>query len=165
MPGSAPSRSRGGSRTSTMSATWWPGIGRLSIGSWRCAPICGEPRRGAPCPISSLTRRRASRGASRSFFFDGRRAGLASFDTPKAVGEPIGRVVRVDRTGFVLDRDHTLTAGDGICFGASRYLRESGGGASGRSPTAWRDTPRDDGFAQLRPASSSARWSGAACGA
>ncbi len=66
-----------------------------------------------PDPSKSFTR-----GES-EFLFDGRRAGLASFDTPKAVGEPIGRVVRVDRTGFVLDRDHTLTAGDGICFGAS----------------------------------------------
>lgn len=66
-----------------------------------------------PDPAKSFTR-----GES-EYLFDGKRAGLASFDTPKAVGEPVGRVVRVDRTGFVLDRDHTLTAGDGICFGPS----------------------------------------------
>lgn len=66
-----------------------------------------------PDPSKSFTR-----GES-EYLFSGKRVGVASFDTPKAVGEPVGRVVRVDRTGFTLDRPHTLAAGDGICFGGS----------------------------------------------
>ena len=56
-----------------------------------------------------------TRGAG-EYFFDGKRRGVASFDTPKAMGERIGRVVRVDRKGVVLDVKHDLTTGDGVCF-------------------------------------------------
>jgi putative protease len=56
---------------------------------------------------------------------DGSRAGVASFDTPKAVGEPLGRVERTgcDRTGNRWFTIGSGTAGrgiagpgDGICF-------------------------------------------------
>ena len=50
------------------------------------------------------------------YFFDGKRRGVASFDTPKAMGERIGKVSRVDRRGIVLDRKHDLATGDGVCF-------------------------------------------------
>ena len=50
------------------------------------------------------------------YFFDGKRRGVASFDTPKAMGERIGKVVKTDRRGIVLDRKHDLTTGDGVCF-------------------------------------------------
>lgn len=63
-----------------------------------------------PDTVKSFTR-----GES-EYFFAGKRAGVASFDTPKAVGEYAGRVTRVERTRFRLDRAHTLAAGDGICF-------------------------------------------------
>ena len=62
-----------------------------------------------------------TRGES-EYFFAGKRAGVASFDTPKAVGEYAGRVTRVERTRFRLDRVHTLAAGDGICFLTPRGL-------------------------------------------
>ena len=62
-----------------------------------------------------------TRGES-EYFFAGKRAGVASFDTPKAVGEYAGRVTRVERTRFRLDRAHTLAAGDGICFLTPRGL-------------------------------------------
>lgn len=65
-----------------------------------------------PDPSKSFTR-----GES-EYFFSGRRAGVASFDTPKSVGEYVGRVVSADRRSFLLDRRHTLAAGDGICFGS-----------------------------------------------
>ncbi|MEG2371055.1 MAG: U32 family peptidase [Alistipes sp.] len=65
-----------------------------------------------PDPAKSFTR-----GES-EYFFSGKHAGVASFDTPKSVGERIGRVVKTDAQSFLLDRDHPLTAGDGICFGA-----------------------------------------------
>lgn len=50
-----------------------------------------------------------TRGES-EYFFAGKRAGVASFDTPKAVGEYAGCVTRVERTRFRLDRAHTLAA-------------------------------------------------------
>ncbi|MCM1150689.1 MAG: U32 family peptidase [Alistipes sp.] len=63
-----------------------------------------------PDPSKSFTR-----GES-EYFFDGRRAGVASFDTPKSVGEHIGRVARVEGRAFRLDRPNDLAPGDGICF-------------------------------------------------
>lgn len=63
-----------------------------------------------PDPAKSFTR-----GES-EFFLSGKRAGVASFDTPKSVGEYIGRVTQTDRRSFRLAAAHTLAAGDGICF-------------------------------------------------
>ncbi len=56
-----------------------------------------------------------TRGAG-EYFFDGKCRGVASFDTPKAMGERIGKVARADRRGIVLDRKHDLATGDGVCF-------------------------------------------------
>ena len=56
-----------------------------------------------------------TRGAC-EYFFDGKCRGVASFDTPKAMGERIGKVVKTDRRGIVLDRKHDLATGDGVCF-------------------------------------------------
>ena len=63
-----------------------------------------------PNPSKSFTR-----GES-TYFFEGKHSGVASFDTPKAIGERIGRVVQIARQGFRLDVAHSLAAGDGICF-------------------------------------------------
>lgn len=70
----------------------------------------------APDPAKSFTR-----GAS-EYFFDGKRAGVASFDTPKAMGERIGCVVRTAGNAFTLDCDNDLATGDGICFIAGGEL-------------------------------------------
>ena len=56
-----------------------------------------------------------TRGAG-EYFFDGKCQDVASFDTPKAMGERIGKIVKTDRRGIVLDRKHDLTTGDGVCF-------------------------------------------------
>lgn len=90
-----------------------------------------------PDPTKSFTRGHCA------YFLSGKRAGVASFDTPKAVGEYIGRVASVDRDGFRLDlgkqvdrpvasdrlsraghpdRLSPLTAGDGLCFLTPRGL-------------------------------------------
>ncbi len=79
-----------------------PALQRASVG-------CSVPDF-KPDPAKSFTR-----GFS-EYMYSGRVADVASFDTPKAVGEFVGRVQRCDRRGFVLDRDHTLAPGDGICF-------------------------------------------------
>lgn len=69
-----------------------------------------------PDPAKSFTR-----GES-EYFLAGKRPGVVSFDTPKAVGEYVGRVVRVGKDGFRLDRNAALAAGDGICFLTPRGL-------------------------------------------
>ena len=56
-----------------------------------------------------------TRGAG-EYLFDGKCRGVASFDTPKAMGERIGKVVKTDRRGIVLDCKHDLATGDGVCF-------------------------------------------------
>lgn len=71
-----------------------------------------------PDPSKSFTR-----GES-TYFFAGKCAGVASFDTPKAVGERIGRVACVERGAFRLeaaDGVH-LAPGDGICFRSEEGL-------------------------------------------
>ena len=63
-----------------------------------------------PNPQKSFTR-----GASQ-YMLHGKRSGVASFDTPKAVGEYLGRVASLTRKGFALSPKCDLTAGDGICI-------------------------------------------------
>ena len=63
-----------------------------------------------PDPAKSFTR-----GES-SYMFEGKRAGVASFDTPKAMGEQIGTIIKSDRRGIILNRKHDLATGDGVCF-------------------------------------------------
>lgn len=63
-----------------------------------------------PNPAKSFTR-----GAS-SYMLYGKRGDVASFDTPKAVGEYVGRIESITRNGFRLDSSTPLSAGDGICL-------------------------------------------------
>lgn len=63
-----------------------------------------------------------SRGGS-VWMLDGKRAGVASPDTPKAAGVYIGEVKTVSRGVFSLKDAHDLTPGDGICFMAEGELR------------------------------------------
>ena len=63
-----------------------------------------------PDPSKSFTR-----GES-EYFLDGKRPGVASFDTPKSVGERVGRVAKVAGGSFTLDGDADLAPGDGICL-------------------------------------------------
>ncbi len=79
-----------------------PGLRRSSVGE--SVPDF------TPDPSKSFTR-----GES-TYFLAGKRAGVASFDTPKAVGERVGRVAKVAGGTFALDGGHDLAPGDGICF-------------------------------------------------
>ncbi|MFI3317974.1 MAG: U32 family peptidase [Rikenellaceae bacterium] len=56
-----------------------------------------------------------SRGAS-TFLLDGSRRGLASFDSPKSIGELLGRVKKVGKSGFILEQNSPLAPQDGIAF-------------------------------------------------
>ena len=62
-----------------------------------------------PNPAKSFTR-----GAS-EYMLRGRKADVASFDTPKAVGEYVGTITKLTQRGFMLDRGADLGAGDGVC--------------------------------------------------
>lgn len=56
-----------------------------------------------------------SRGFT-DYFINGPAAGVASFDTPKAVGQYLGQVVAVDKTSFRMDTQALPNNGDGLCF-------------------------------------------------
>ena len=57
-----------------------------------------------------------SRGGTAYYLEGGRLADVASFDTPKSMGERLGKVVRVGRDRVELERPRSLSSGDGICF-------------------------------------------------
>ena len=70
-----------------------------------------------PDPTRSFTR-----GFTR-YYIDGRQPAapgkpyrVASFDTPKATGAPLGRVTGVGKDFFTLENDTDIIPGDGICF-------------------------------------------------
>jgi len=51
-----------------------------------------------------------------TYFLGGRGAEVASPDSPKHVGEPVGKVASLGRDSFVLDGSAPLRSGDGITF-------------------------------------------------
>ena len=63
-----------------------------------------------PNPSKSFTR------GGGLYLFDGKRSGVASFDTPKALGERLGRVTKVVGDSFILDTKCEIATADGICF-------------------------------------------------
>lgn len=50
------------------------------------------------------------------YLLSGKNDGIASLDTPKAMGEPAGKVHDVDHRYFTLKGGHDLHNGDGLCF-------------------------------------------------
>ena len=62
-----------------------------------------------PDPAKSFTR-----GGS-EYMLDGKVSGVASFDTPKSVGEYLGRVSKIVGKGFRIDGSTLPDSGDGIC--------------------------------------------------
>lgn len=56
-----------------------------------------------------------TRGRS-EYFLGGKRHGVASFDTPKALGEYLGKVTAADKGWLELGGKQAVSAGDGICF-------------------------------------------------
>ena len=49
-------------------------------------------------------------------FLQGGRQRVGAIDTPKMVGEPLGRVATLSRQGFTLDTPAAVHPGDGLCF-------------------------------------------------
>lgn len=56
-----------------------------------------------------------NRGYS-AYFLHGRGAEVASTQTPKSTGEPLGKVTALQRNSFTLASQATLVPGDGLCF-------------------------------------------------
>ncbi len=63
-----------------------------------------------PDPAKSFTR-----GGS-EYMLDGKVSGVASFDTPKSVGEYLGRITKIAGNGFCIDGTTLPDSGDGICI-------------------------------------------------
>lgn len=60
-----------------------------------------------------------SRSFNRGFtdyFLNGRKKDIASFDTPKSLGEKIGKVKDIRNNSFSIDTQTKLNNGDGLCF-------------------------------------------------
>lgn len=55
------------------------------------------------------------RGAT-DYFLNGRKPDIWQFDTPKSMGEPVGRVRDVWRNALSVDSSVSFANGDGICF-------------------------------------------------
>lgn len=51
-----------------------------------------------------------------TYFAQGRQPGIASFDTPKALGEMVGRVKEVGNESFTVAGTASFANGDGLCF-------------------------------------------------
>lgn len=51
-----------------------------------------------------------------TYFLHGRTKDLASLQTPKAIGAPVGRVSRMGRRSFFVESQVEFANGDGICF-------------------------------------------------
>ena len=52
-----------------------------------------------------------------SYFANGRQPDIASFDTPKAIGQYVGKVMSVDAgKAFCIDAQTAIANGDGLCF-------------------------------------------------
>lgn len=58
------------------------------------------------------------------YFLHGRTPDIASFDTPKAMGECVGHVKEVNKSSFTVAGTTSFTNGDGLCFINSRYKLE-----------------------------------------
>ena len=56
-----------------------------------------------------------NRGFS-SYFVDGRQKDVWSIDSPKALGEAIGRIKSTGKNHFILDSSVKINNGDGLCF-------------------------------------------------
>lgn len=51
-----------------------------------------------------------------TYFLNGQGESVGSLDTPKMVGEPVGKVISVSRRSITLDSAVAMHKGDGICF-------------------------------------------------
>lgn len=58
-----------------------------------------------------------------TYFVDGRQSSMASFDTPKAIGQCVGKVKELRGPSLVVAGTASFVNGDGLCFFDGRELR------------------------------------------
>jgi putative protease len=63
-----------------------------------------------PDPLKTFNR------GETDYFLFGRKGKRHSFDTPKSLGEKIGRVDRIDTGWLTLKKSHNIQNGDGLCY-------------------------------------------------
>ncbi len=51
-----------------------------------------------------------------NYFFNGRTDNIANYNTPKSMGKPIGRVIKIHKNSFTIASQQKLHNGDGLCF-------------------------------------------------
>ena len=90
-----------------------------------------------PNPAKSFTR------GGGAYLFDGKRSGVASFDTPKALGERLGKVIKVSGSRFMINSGSEIATGDGVCFIADG---EAVGTAVNKVEGGWITPNRIDGI-------------------
>jgi 23S rRNA 5-hydroxycytidine C2501 synthase len=56
------------------------------------------------------------RRSNTDYFLHGRKPDIAQLETPKSLGEPIGKVTYIGRNFFEMQNGTTLNNGDGLCF-------------------------------------------------
>lgn len=56
-----------------------------------------------------------------SYFADGQREPMWNFESPKSMGEPVGKIVKVARDSFVIDAQQPLNNGDGLAIGGTGF--------------------------------------------
>lgn len=56
-----------------------------------------------------------------SYFANGEREPMWNFESPKSMGELVGRIAQVGRDSFVIDTQQTLNNGDGLAVGANGF--------------------------------------------
>ena len=56
-----------------------------------------------------------------NYFLHGRTKNIASPDSPKSIGEPVGNVADVKGNHFTLAGQKTIHNGDGLCFGSTGF--------------------------------------------
>jgi len=58
-----------------------------------------------------------NRGAT-DYFVNGRRPDIGAFESPSYIGEPVGRVARIDADSLLVEGEVDFSNGDGLCFRA-----------------------------------------------
>ena len=90
---------------------------------YRCkfdAILEGSPRRASSSGRTTFffepnPKKTFYRGAT-DYFLEGRKRDIWSFDTPKSLGEPIGKVKDIWRNALSLNTKSVISNGDGLCF-------------------------------------------------
>jgi 23S rRNA 5-hydroxycytidine C2501 synthase len=82
----------------------------LNRGQFRAASSGKSQVNFNPDPVKTFNR------GYTTYFLNNRDPNMASPDTPKSIGEPIGKVLAVHKTHFTLSTSIQLHSGDGICF-------------------------------------------------